>query len=96
MRAQFARSFRALSGRYRSSNNQAVVHQAITAAVKPVHPKMEVLEERRDPLLAFCEDHARLYSRSLAHAREHRRAVFPVRLADPVDEPQLRSVRPER
>ena len=47
MRAQFARSFRALSGRYRSSNNQAVVQQAITAAVKPVHPKMETLEERR-------------------------------------------------
>lgn len=27
-------------------------------------------ERERDPLLAFCEDHARLYSRSLAHARE--------------------------
>ncbi len=27
-------------------------------------------ERKRDPLLAFCEDHARLHSRSLAHARE--------------------------
>src|SRR5690606_29970885 len=27
-------------------------------------------ERARDPLLAFCEDHARLHSRSLAHARE--------------------------
>ena len=27
-------------------------------------------ERKRDPLLAFCEDHARLHARSLAHARE--------------------------
>jgi len=27
-------------------------------------------ERERDPLLAYCEDHARLHSRSLAHARE--------------------------